>query len=268
MQFRQKALAKLQSPEELDIPVRFARPQGWFVLAVTVVLMGAGVFWAVTGTVSPQFSAPGILTHGEGSYVLQSPLAGQVSTVYAKEGAMLPAGAPVLSLVEGGQTKTVRLLAAGRVTQLTAKIGAVVTTGSDLASIERVNNPNDPLLAVLYAPENSAPTIPAGAAVDLTVQGIPTHPYGTLRGKVVSVGRTPQTSSQITDFLGDPDLGRAFSAHGQTVAVVVELRRSSSTRSGYAWASGSGPSYAVQSSMIVSGAVHLTAQRPIDWILP
>lgn len=39
MQFRQQALAKLQSPEELDLPVRFARPQGWLVLSVTLIAM-------------------------------------------------------------------------------------------------------------------------------------------------------------------------------------------------------------------------------------
>lgn len=268
MQFRQKALAKLQSPEELDIPVRFARPQGWFVLAVTLVLMGAGVFWAVTGTVTPQFSAPGVLTHGEGSYVLQSPLAGQVSAVYVKEGDTLSSGAPVLSLLRDGKTQTVRLLASGRITQLAAKIGAVVTTGTDLADVERVNSPHDPLLAVLYASESDAPTIPSGASVDLTVQGIPAHPYGTLRGKIVSVGRAPQTSAQITSFLGESDLGDAFAAHGEPVPVVVELKRSAATKSGYAWSAGHGPPFPVESTMVVSGAVHLSSQHPADWILP
>jgi multidrug efflux pump subunit AcrA (membrane-fusion protein) len=269
VQFRQKALAKLQSPEELDVPVRFARPQGWLVLAVTVVLMGAGVFWAVTGTVSPKLDAPGILTHGEGSYVLQSPLAGQVSAVYVKEGDTLAAGTPVLSVLrQDGKPQVVKVLAAGRVTQLTARIGAVVTTGSDLATVERVDHPGDPLLAVLYASQSDAPTIPAGSVVDLTVQSVPTHPYGTLRGTVVSVGRTPQSRADITGFLGEPDLASAFAAHGQPVAVVVELHRSSATRSGYAWSSGGGPPFPMQSTMLVSGSIHLAPQRPLDWILP
>ena len=41
MQFRQQALSKLQSPEEIDLPVRFARPQGWLVLTVTVLVVVA-----------------------------------------------------------------------------------------------------------------------------------------------------------------------------------------------------------------------------------
>lgn len=94
MQFRQKALSKLQSPEELDLPVRFARPQGRLVLAVTLVAVAAASFWAVTGTVSSTLSAPGILTHAEGSYVLQSPVAGQVTGVNAEEGLPCPRANP------------------------------------------------------------------------------------------------------------------------------------------------------------------------------
>ncbi|HEY3481900.1 MAG TPA: hypothetical protein VGL02_23630, partial [Streptomyces sp.] len=126
MQFRQKALSKLQSPEELDIPVRFARPQGRLVLAVTTVVLAAACVWAVTGTVSTRLTAPGILTRAEGSYLLQSPVAGQVTQVFAKEGDSLADGAPLLTVRAGQHTETVRAVAAGRLTSLDAKIGAVV----------------------------------------------------------------------------------------------------------------------------------------------
>ena len=84
MQFRQQALAKLQSPEELDLPVRFARPQGWLVLSVTVVAMAAASVWAVTGSVTSTVSAPAIITHGQGSYLLQSPVAPSQEDLWAR----------------------------------------------------------------------------------------------------------------------------------------------------------------------------------------
>ncbi|MGP3999419.1 HlyD family efflux transporter periplasmic adaptor subunit [Streptomyces sp. 8N706] len=268
MEFRQKALSKLQSPEELDVPVRFARPQGRLVLAVTVVLMAAASFWAVTGTVSSKLSAPGILTHAQGSYVLQSPFAGQVTAVLAKEGDTLPAGAPVLKVRTERGDRAVRTVAAGRVTTLVSKIGAVVTTGADVATVERIDRPDDPLVAMLYVPGGSGPTVPAGARVDLTVQSVPSQQYGVLRGHVKAVGRVPQTQRQITGFLGDSQLGEQFSEKGQPVAVMVELDRAAGTKSGFTWSSDQGPPYAIDSTTLVSGAVHLTAQRPIDWLLP
>ncbi|GAA0701165.1 HlyD family efflux transporter periplasmic adaptor subunit [Kitasatospora atroaurantiaca] len=268
LQFRQKALSKLQSPEELDVPVRFARPQGRLVLAVTAVVMAAACFWAVTGSVASELSAPGILTHAEGSYVLQSPVAGQVTAVLSKEGELLPGGAPLLTVRTEQRTETVRTVAAGRVTALLAKIGAVVATGADLATVERIDRPDDPLVAVLYAPGGNGSTIPVGSPVDLTVQSVPAQQFGVLRGHVLAVGRVPETRQQIAGFLGDSQLGEQFSAQGQPVAVVVQLDKSAGTKSGYAWSSASGPPYAIGSTTLVSGAIHLAAQHPIDWVLP
>ncbi|MFI1963241.1 HlyD family efflux transporter periplasmic adaptor subunit [Streptomyces pathocidini] len=267
VQFRQKALSKLQSPEELDLPVRFARPQGRLVLALTAIVMAAGCLWAVNGTVSSKLRAPGVLTHAEGSYVLQSPVAGQVTRVLAKEGQLLAKGAPLLDVRTPQGDRSVRAVAAGRVTALVAGIGTVVTTGSDVATMERVGNPEDPLVAMVYVPGGSGAGVPVGARVDLTVQSAPAQRFGVLRGRVKAVGRTPQSRRQIAGFLGDGELAGQFTKSGQPVAVLVELERAA-TKSGYAWSSTGGPPYAIDSATQVRAAVHLAAQHPVDWLLP
>ncbi|MGW6987667.1 hypothetical protein [Streptomyces sp. NPDC054946] len=268
MQFRQKALSKLQSPEEFDLPVRFARPQGRLVLAVTVAVIAAATYWACTGTVSSKLSASGILTRAEGSYVLQTPIAGQVTGVLAEEGQVLAAGAPVLNVRTEQGERPVRLVTSGRLTTLVAKVGSVIAMGGDVATVERVKDPKDPLVAVLYVPGGSGSAIAVGAAVDLNVQSVPQQRFGMLRGRVTAVGRAPQTRAQIGGFLADDGLAEQFSRHGSPVAVVVRLEPSASTPSGYRWSSADGPPYAVDSRTPVTGAVHLPAQRPVDWLLP
>ncbi|MFG3016464.1 HlyD family efflux transporter periplasmic adaptor subunit [Streptomyces cinerochromogenes] len=268
MQFRQQALAKLQSPEELDLPVRLARPQGWLALGVTVVVMAAASVWAVTGSVASTVSAPAILTHGQGSYVLQSPVAGQVTAVLARQGQRLPANAPVLKVrTERGDT-VVRTVAAGRVTTLAATIGQIIQTGTDVAAVEKVAHASDPLYATVYVPAENAAAIPAHASVDLTVSSVPTQRYGVLRGEVKSVDRTAQSAQSISAFLGDSQLGRQFTREGRPVAVLVELDKSSSTRSGYRWSTSDGPPFRLDSMTLATGSVRLADQRPVDWLLP
>lgn len=268
MQFRQKALSKLQSPEELDLPVRFARPQGWLVLCVTIAAMAAASFWAATGSVSSKLSVPGILTHGQGSYILQSPVAGQVTQVLAQEGELLAADAPLLKVRTQRGDSVIRTLAAGRVTALVATIGTVVTTGTEVAAVERIARADDPLVAMLYVPAGSASSVPVGASVDLTVESVPKARYGVLRGQVKAVGRTSQTARQIAGFLGDSQLAEQLSQKGRPVAVLVRLDTSAGTKSGYTWSSPAGPPYRIDSMTLATGAVHLAAQRPIDWLLP
>ncbi|MFE7123458.1 HlyD family efflux transporter periplasmic adaptor subunit [Streptomyces sp. NPDC057617] len=268
MQFRQQALSKLQSPEEIDLPVRYARPRGGLVLAVTVVAMIAAGAWAVTGTVSSTVAAPGILTHIRGSYVLQSPVAGQVTDVLAEEGQRVAADAPLLKVRTAQGNSVVRTIAAGRLTTLVASIGSVVTTGADVAAVERFDRADDPLVALLYMPMANGASVPVGAAVDLTLQSVPAQQYGVLRGRVEAVGRTPQTRQRISGFLGNSQLGEQFSKDGQPIAVVVRLERSSATTSGYAWSSSGGPPYAIDSMTLATGSVHVAEQHPIDWLLP
>ncbi len=268
MQFRQQALAKLQSPEDLDLPVRFARPQGWLVLSVTVVVMAAASVWAVTGSVDSTVDAPAILTHGEGSYLLQSPVSGQVTAVLAKEGERLPADSPVLKVKTSQGDAVVRSVAAGRVTALAATIGQIIQTGADVASVEKVAHASDPLYATVYVPAQNASSIPADASVDLTVQSVPTQQYGVLRGHVESVDRNAESAQEIGAFLGDSQLGEQFTRKGRPVAVLVRLDTSSATKSGYRWSSADGPPYPLDSMTLASGSVRLADQHPIDWLLP
>ncbi|MFE9774697.1 HlyD family efflux transporter periplasmic adaptor subunit [Streptomyces sp. NPDC005931] len=268
MQFRQQALAKLQSPEELDLPVRFARPQGWLVLSVTVVAMAAASVWAVTGSVSSTVGAPAVLTHGQGSYVLQSPVAGQVTAVLAHQGQRLPADSPVLRVRTAQGDTVVRTLDAGRVTALAAGVGQIIRTGADVAAVERVSRADAPLIATVYVPADKAAAIPAHASVDLTVQSVPTQEYGVLRGEVTAVGRSPQSARQIAAFLGDGQLGEQFTKEGRPVAVTVRLKRAPGTRSGYRWSSAEGPPFRLASMTPATGSIRLADRRPVDWLLP
>jgi multidrug efflux pump subunit AcrA (membrane-fusion protein) len=268
VQFRQQALAKLQSPEELDLPVRFARPQGWLVMSVTVVVMAAAAVWAVTGSVASTVSAPAILTHGQGSYILQSPVAGQVTKVLAAEGQQLPADSPVLKVRTPKGDTVVRTVAAGRVTALAATIGQIISTGANVAAVEKVAHSSDPMYATVYVPAENAAAIPANAPVDLTVSSVPTQEYGVLRGHVKSVDRSAQSAQQIAAFLGDSQLGEQFSKDGRPVAVLVRLDKSKGTKSGYKWSSADGPPFALTSMTVASGSIRLADQRPVDWLLP
>ncbi|GGI96967.1 HlyD family efflux transporter periplasmic adaptor subunit [Streptomyces brasiliensis] len=268
MQFRQQALAKLQSPEELDLPVRLARPQGWLALSVTVVVMAAASVWAVTGSVASTVAAPAILTHGQGSYILQSPVAGQVTAVLAKQGEQLPADSPVLKVRTNQGDAVVRTVAAGRITALAATIGQIIQTGANVASVEKVAHASDPLYATVYVPAENAASIPAHAAVDLTVSSVSTQEYGVLRGHVKSVDRTAQSAQSIAAFLGDGQLGEQFTRKGRPVAVLVRLDTSSSTKSGYKWSSAGGPPYRLDTMTPATGSIRLADQRPVDWLLP
>ncbi|MET9634291.1 HlyD family efflux transporter periplasmic adaptor subunit [Lentzea sp. NPDC006480] len=266
MQFRKNALKKLNSLDELDAPAQLARPHHWIVLVVVGLVVLGGAVWATLGALPRSVSAAGILTHQEGSFTLQSPVAGQVTGVFVNQGNTFPQDTALLTVQVGNRTEVIKPVTGGRVTAMLAKVGQVITTGTELAVIERIDEQTEGLVAVLYVPAGEAGLIRKDSAVDLAVQSAPSQEYGVLRGKVLNISQFAESRQQITDFLGDAQLGERFTAQGQPLKVVVKLL-TAGTPSGYEWSTKAGPPYNVDSRTLVTGSVHLAPIKPVDWVV-
>lgn len=266
MKFRPQALAKLQKPRAVDAPIQLARPRSLLSLGVVTLLMVAGAFWAVFGSVPQQTGATGILTHAEGSIYLQSPYSGQITGVYISEGSVFPANTPLFTIHDAAGIETVRSFTGGRVISVVGAVGQEISQGTQLAVVETINETDDPLIAMLYLPQSSAGMVHVGSLVDLTVASAPADQFGVLRGTVESISQFPQTQGQISAFLGDPQLADEFSAQGQPFGVEVSLATANTT-SGFDWSGGAGPPYQIDSRTLVSASIQMAPIKPIDWLV-
>ena len=267
MEFRQKALARLEMPE-LDTPVGLTRPRSWLALVALALVVAAGIGWAYAGSVPRTVTGEGVLTRPRGGFRLQSTVAGQVAEVFVSRGDAVEPGTPVAAVTQGGRSRVVAASADGRVSEVVAQPGQVVVVGSTLAVADRTTRADDPLVAVLYLSSGDAVDVRVGGTVELEVESAPAASFGVLRGRVRSVGRVPESARQIGAFLGDDELGARLSAAGPPVRVVVRLATAAGTPSGLAWSGGKGPPFAVASRMSVTGEIRLPAIRPIDWVMP
>jgi hypothetical protein len=265
MEFRKQALTKVQSPWSLDSPVQLAPPRSLLALSVVAVLILAGVVWGCTGSIDRAVTAPGLLTHAEGSVYLQSAYKGQVTAVFAETGSTFPANAPLFTIKDGSHQYTIRSATGGRIIVLIGKVGQVLDQGSQLAVIERVQKASDPLAAMVYLPPGSAGLIQVGNTVDLSVDSAPSSKFGVLRGTVQSIDQFPETEEQIANFLGDQELAKRFSGNGQPIGVLIKLK-TAPTSSGFAWSNHSGPRFPIDSRTPVSAAIHVQPIKPIDWV--
>ena len=270
MDFRRKALDSLRAPDDLDSPVRLARPQAWVALLVLVAVMSAGVAWCCFGEVPRSVSGNGILTYPLGVSVLQGSYTGDVSTIFALPDTVVPAGTPVMSIVSpDGTTQLVRTPFAGVVTSVLVTSGQYVNPGTTLLDIERTDSLSDQLLARVYVPAAQAVDLQPGDQVSLDVTSAPAQAFGVLRGTVTSVDAFPETRQQILDFLGGNELlGDQFLSNGDPIGVNVSLTADTSTLSGFKWSTRSGPPFELQSQTVVTASVALPGERPITWVLP
>ncbi|MFI8007618.1 HlyD family efflux transporter periplasmic adaptor subunit [Streptomyces sp. NPDC086010] len=250
----------------MDFPIQLARPRSLLAFAVVAALVITGAVWSATGSVGRQVSAQGILTHAEGSIYLQSTYEGQITGVFVGTGATFPRDTPLFTIQDGARQFTIRSNTGGRIVNMLSKVGQVVTRGTQLAVIERIDEQSDPLVAMLYLPQTSAGLIHQDSLVDLTVSSAPSSQFGVLRGKVQSISQFPETHQQIADFLGDEQLAKRFAAQGQPIGIVVRLL-TDRTASGFTWSTHEGPPFQIDSRTLVSAAIHLAPVRPVDWVV-
>ncbi|MCR5724421.1 MAG: NHLP bacteriocin system secretion protein [Treponema sp.] len=84
--FRQSALNRLSSPEQLDQTITVIRPSGWVVLCTVGVLLMAAIVWGVAGSISEKVAGSGVLVSSSRLISVYSSSGGIVKDVFLSNG--------------------------------------------------------------------------------------------------------------------------------------------------------------------------------------
>ncbi|WP_185961355.1 NHLP bacteriocin system secretion protein [Telmatospirillum sp. J64-1] len=99
--FRQSALDRLSSPDQLDRLIVVTDARGWIVAATLGLLLTALVAWGFLGTIPTNVAGKGILIAREGRVVAaMSPAMGQIETLLVGLGDSVEEGQPVARILQ------------------------------------------------------------------------------------------------------------------------------------------------------------------------
>ncbi len=98
--FRQEALDKLASPEQLDQVMRTTSARGWLFLLAAGLLLATTLVWSITGSVATRVSGVGILIKSGGVLDVVSLGAGQLTALYAEVGKEVERGEIVARIAQ------------------------------------------------------------------------------------------------------------------------------------------------------------------------
>lgn len=93
--YRQVALERLSSPEQLDQVLQVTHLRSWLALGAMGVLLIIAVVWSVVGTIPTKVVAQGMLITPGGLFELYAPGDGNIVDVLVKEGQTVEKGQPV-----------------------------------------------------------------------------------------------------------------------------------------------------------------------------
>ena len=98
--FRKVALDRLSSPEQLDRLLTIVRPRDWLALLGAAVVVAAGLYWGIQGTVPTKVAGQGILISGGGVHQILPPASGRLVDIRIQEGDFVRRGEVVARLAQ------------------------------------------------------------------------------------------------------------------------------------------------------------------------
>jgi hypothetical protein len=263
--FREQALERLSSPEQLDQVMQVTPLRGWLALLALAAVVAVAVAWGVFGTIPVQIGAQGLLLGGEGIRRVLAPGDGVV-TQHRRGGDLVKQGEVVVQLQDAtGKAVDVASQYDGLVVEAYVHVGSTVHAGTPLLNVEpRASD----LGAVLFVAVDNGKAVQPGMPVHLSPVTASADQFGVLLGQVVYVSPFPASNLRLQSLLENADLVQYVSKDGPVYEVSVQLNRDPSTPSGFQWSSHGGPPFTLSAGTLASADVVLGEQRPLGLVLP
>jgi multidrug efflux pump subunit AcrA (membrane-fusion protein) len=265
--FREEAMDKVLSPDELDRLMPVTDPRGWLALIALLALVAAAVVWGVFGSVPVEVSGDkGVLLAGDSRNPAVSQTSGLVTDVPVDIGDHVQEG-QVLARVrpnEGAETDVVSLFD-GRVDQILIEKGMYLERGQHVAVIK---SGNEPLQAFVFMPGEQAKQLKKGMQVHVLPSTVNAEEFGFIEGEVTSVSKFPITEDEMILLLENQSLVDALDTGSSQHRVDVKLLRDPSTPSGFKWSSSQGPPFAITRGTLCTATFVLDKERPVNLVLP
>jgi len=157
---------------------------------------------------------------------------------------------------------------AGVVLDVMADPADVVAAGTDVVLIRPSAADFEPLVATLYVPLNDAKRLRAGMRADVAPVGIAREQYGSITGRIASVGAVPVTREAMVRRLKSRELAEMFLSAGPVLEVTAALDSDRATPSTYHWTSSRGPAERLTPDTPCHAAVTLRLQPLLTLLLP
>lgn len=265
--FRDKALQRAVSPNQLDQIMQVTTPKGWLALLALAGLVLGAVLWSILTTIPSTVSAQGVLARVGGVERVVARSSGQIQTIAVSEGAPVRRGQTLLTLARsgGGPRTTIASPVNGRVLTIAATRGQPVDRGASLLTID----PSDAQLElVLYLSPADGGSIRPGMDVRIAPATLAQGDQATLKGTVRGVTTYAGSRADLQRILGQGGASPALWAGGAPLAVHVALTPDRAAPGGYTWSSPPGTQVALLTGTACTATITVSRHRPISQVLP
>lgn len=168
-------------------------------------------------------------------------------------------------------TSLVRAPASGIVAETTAGKGDAVAANQALFKLlpsQAASRREIRLFAVLYVTPEGASRLRPGMDTEVIPSSVHIERDGYIRGRIVSVSALPATRASMMRRLENEILVTSLTKDGPVNEVMVELDRDGTTPSRFAWSTGRGPNFGIETGTTAAGRFVVDRKRLASFVFP
>lgn len=300
--FRQEALERLRSPDQLDKLFAPTTPVAWIALATMLLLVLSALVWSVFGVMATKVNGTGLIVDANGSSNICSTASGRLKELRVKVGDRVHRGQVVATVEQPDieaqiarlnrelNTTVSREDMATRVAslnelqdklqrnsqvvspvdgivadQIANGMGDILSPGTPLLNVRLDEEYKGEMMVLFYVPVLEGKKIQPGMMVQIAPGSVDAAEYGSLVGQVRSVSNFPVLADSITNWTGNKELTAWIlkQTGGAAMEVKVDLIKDSETATGYLWSSIYGAPEKITPGTTCTGNVVVKRQAPI-----
>jgi hypothetical protein len=264
--FRQAALDKLATPEELDKMIQVTNLRGWIALGGLTLIVVAALVWSILGSLPTVVKAGGVLIRQDGIQDIVLPNGGLISNLNLQPGDQVNQGQVIAQVKdENGVTQPLTSPFTGTVLEVLVSNNTPVKPEG---TVVRIEQDNKPLKSILLLSLADGKQIKPGTRVQLSPTTVQSEEFGQLLGTVSFVSQLPVSQDSLLNQLKSPELVAALSGGAPAIEVDVTLDADPSTPSGFKWTTKDGPPFKLSNGTLCAANLVVGEQRPLDLVLP
>ena len=271
--YRQVALDKLSSPDQLDRAIQVVSPKGWLALASAGLLIVAAVVWSYTAKIPDRVTNTAVIVAPNSTREIFAEDPGHLRSVAVKVGDHVSAGQAVARVAPtsaNGTEEPVTISApvTGTVVEVLSSVGDAVSPEQPLITMQLDVEASDLHVVAYLSPLEVGPL-----RKDMPVQISPVtadeEVYGSLMGRVDLVSAFPVSHQAVATSVQNEDLAQVLvqEAGDLPVLVRIELDRAD-TPTGFRWSNGDGPPGPLADNTLSQVAIIVGETRPITSVFP
>jgi hypothetical protein len=264
--FREAALERLSSPEELDRLMQITTPRGWLALVATGILLLAAFVLSLIWPLPAIVRGDCILTSSSGVTNLLSTAPGRIKWLaytddVVQKDQVIAQIYPSDSIAPVNVTSPLQ----GRILDIKVTDENPVGAGTPILSLEPLDQQQD-LKAIIFLPPLEGAQVMTGALVQITPVTVKRETAGYIHGTVTAVSAYPSSPQGMLHMLGSEELVKAFSPGGIAPIKVEAALKPGQSANSYQWSTPQGSNVKLYSGTRCLADIVIKDQRPINLI--